>query len=152
MEVYAGLQSGPLEKDSPPPPELARPHQCNVLAISVPGVAAPFKGSSQHARLMQREGRLKPRQPGNVALKQQLGKKRSQIISLPSAIPLSGMGGWRVRGFRVWRWGGKGIKRLGDFVFFFFGRRHQESRRFMAAQRGPQQEMRLLHKRTSCGP
>lgn len=102
----AGLKSVPLEYKSPPPPGLARPRQCNSLAISVPGEAAPFKGSSQHDRLMQRDGRLKARQPSNVALKQQLGKKRrSQIISLLSTIPLSGIGGG---GVRVWRVGGRG--------------------------------------------
>lgn len=77
---------------------------------------------------MQREGRLKPRQPGNDALKQQLGKKKEETE--PNHFPslcrcivwgeggVEGRGGLGLGGVVV----GEGIKRL--------------------HQRGPQQEMR----------
>lgn len=62
---------------------------CGTIEISQPELPASFKGSSQDAHLMQREGRLKP-QPGHAALKQLLQPlaKRSQIISSPSTVPL----------------------------------------------------------------
>lgn len=80
----AGEAASPSPHHHPP----SRRHHCHAIAIFQPELPAPFKGSSQDAHLMQREGRLKPRPDAALWSDCCSPSNRSQTVSLPFATPL----------------------------------------------------------------